>query len=485
MARSLLDAEAIEGFVDRFLIDRYEERRPTPQCHRDWWRMVSSSRKKIAFAAPRGHGKSTALNHAYGLAAALFQQHPFQLKVSKTYALACEKIEQAKQELLNNEKIQHIFRLERIVRDRENDFIAEMKDGYKFRMMALGMQQATRGLSWGTMRPTLIQGDDLEDDEEVMNRDRRDKGMNWIMKTLLPMGGENTEIRIYGTILHNDSCLMRLINMKSWTTKVWQACDEVVSEESILWPEKFPRSRLLEIKQDYVDSGSLAGFNMEYRNIASDTTSGYFRKEDFVGMVEGDIDRKYTYYVAVDFAISTKERRDYTVMLVAGLDEAGFLYVVDVVRGRWDGNQIIDEMLAIERAYGPQQFFVEDGAIRKALGPALELRMRAEGDTGLYMNMVPMVPTKDKESRGRSIQARMRARAVKFRKDASWFADFEDECLQFPRGNHDDQVDALAWMGLGLAKMVTPIGDEEELDLEYAQARREATTMGRSMTTGY
>ena len=278
----VLNAETIEGFTKAFLLDRYEERRPTPPCHREWWRMVTSPHKKIALAAPRGHGKSTALNHAYGLCAALFKRHPFQLKVSKTYGLACEKVEQAKQELIQNEKLRHVFKLKAILRDRENDFIAEMSDGYKFRMMALGMQQATRGLSWGTMRPTLIGGDDLEDDEEVMNRDRRDKGMSWIMKTLLPMGGEATEIRIYGTILHADSCLMRLINMKSWQTRIWEACDDSISPESILWPEKFNRERLLSIKQDYIDAGNLAAFNMEYRNIARDTTSGYFRPEDFV-----------------------------------------------------------------------------------------------------------------------------------------------------------------------------------------------------------
>ena len=481
----LLDATTIAGFVDHFLIEGYNERRATPACHREWWRMVTSPHKKVVLAAPRGHGKSTAINHAYGLCAALFKQHPFQLKVSKTYALACEKIEQAKQELLTNDKIKHIFALRKIIRDRENDFIAEMDDGYKFRMMALGMQQATRGLSWGTMRPTLIQGDDLEDDEEVMSRDRRDKGMNWIMKTLLPMGGEQTDIRIYGTILHNDSCLMRLINMKSWKARIWEACDDTVAQESILWPDKFPRERLLSIKQDYIDSGSLAGFNMEYRNIATDTTSGYFRKEDLVAMKPDDVERKYTYYVAVDFAISTKERRDYTVMLVGGVDEAGVLYVIDVVRKRLDGNQIIEEMIAIERAYHPEQWFLEDGAIRKALGPALELAMRAADDHGLYLNMQPMTPTKDKESRARSIQARMRARAVRFRSDASWYPDFEDELLQFPRGNHDDQVDALAWLGLGLAKMVVPLTEDEEEEEELFTARRENMSFGRSVVTGY
>ena len=485
----VLDAHAIEGFVEAFLIDTFEERRAIAPCHRAWWEMVTLPDQQVVFAAPRGHAKSTNVNHAYGLAAALFQFHPFQLKVSKTYALACEKLEQAKQELLTNEKLRRVFRLKRLIREREDDFIAEMTDGYKFRMMALGMQQATRGRSWGTMRPTLIQLDDAEDDEEVMNRERRDKAMAWFLKTLLPMGGEKTQIRVYGTVLHADSLLMRLINMKSWRSGVWEACDETVSEESILWPEKFPRERLLQIKQTYIDAGNLAAFNMEYRNIAFDTSSGYFRKEDFIGVSDDELnDKRLTYYVGGDFAISTKERRDYTVFFVAGLDEEGFLYVVDLYRGRWDGNQIIDEMLGIERAYAPAQWFVESGAILKALGPAIELRMRAEGETGLYMNLVPMIPTKDKEARARSIQARMRGRGVRWRKDAHWYPDLVDEFLQFPRGNHDDMIDAAAHLGMGLAKMVTPVSEDDELDFEYREARREAVSFGhdgRSSITGY
>jgi len=43
--------------------------------------------------------------------------------------------------------------------------------------------------------------------------------------------------------------------------------------------------------------------------------------------------KKLTYYVGMDFAISEDQRRDYTVIVVAGMDTDGMLYVVDVQRG--------------------------------------------------------------------------------------------------------------------------------------------------------
>src|SRR6266581_5649553 len=157
-----LDADTIEGFSERFLIDHYDERVATPQVHRDWWNDVTSSHPRVDIAANRGGAKSTALNHCYGLAASLFQVHPFELKVCKTWQLACEKLDQAKNELLTNEPLRRTFGFRKFVRERDDDIIVELCDPttrkpYRFRKVAIGMGQAVRGSTFGTIRPTLIQ----------------------------------------------------------------------------------------------------------------------------------------------------------------------------------------------------------------------------------------------------------------------------------------------------------------------------------------
>ena len=321
-----------------------------------------------------------------------------------------------------------------------------------------------------------------------MNKERREKGIRWVLNTLLPMGAKRAQIRIFGTILHAESMLAKLCKDPEWVSKIWSACDAEVSEKSILWPEMFPREDLLSLKRKFVSQMNLVGFNMEYRNIARDETSGLFRREDFRGMTSEDESKRMTYYVGVDYAISKETQRDYTAMVVAGMDEEGFLYIVDVVRGQWDdGNVIIDKMFDIEKAYRPDEWFVEAGAIQKSLGAALELRMRAEDDNkGLYLNLVLMSHGgKDKVARSSNIRARIRGKGVRFHRDASWFPDFEDECLQFDRGKNDDQVDALAYIGMGLARMITPTTVEEEEDYNWRKETRETLQMGRSAVTGY
>jgi len=73
------------------------------------------------------------------------------------------------------------------------------------------------------------------------------------------------------------------------------------------------------------------------------------------------------YYAAVDFAISNKERSDYTVIAVVGVDDMNRWYVVDVRRGRWDSKEIIDLMFAMQIKWKPELFTLEGGMIQKSI----------------------------------------------------------------------------------------------------------------------
>jgi phage terminase large subunit-like protein len=81
----------------------------------------------------------------------------------------------------------------------------------------------------------------------------------------------------------------------------------------------------------------------------------------------------------------------------------------------------------------------------------------------------------------------MRAGAVKFDKSAEWFYDFEDEALIFPRGKHDDQVDAMAYVGLIVDRMVNAASKKELMDEEYEEEYQQSglADAGRSEYTGY
>jgi predicted phage terminase large subunit-like protein len=141
-------------------------------------------------------------------------------------------------------------------------------------------------------------------------------------------------------------------------------------------------------------------------------------------------------------------------------------------------------MFSIQTRYKPELFIVESGNIEKALGPFLNKEMH---DRNTYINLYPMVPTKDKLSRARSLQARLRAGGIRFDKGASWYPSLEDEMVRFPKDRHDDQVDALSWIGLVLDKIINAPTPQELADDEYEEDlwRTSGDQQGKSLVCGY
>jgi phage terminase large subunit-like protein len=94
---------------------------------------------------------------------------------------------------------------------------------------------------------------------------------------------------------------------------------------------------------------------------------------------------------------------------------------------------------------------------------------------------------KDKIARSRAIQARIRAGGVRFNMNDDWFDTFFNECLQFPRGKHDDQVDAFAYLGLMLLQLTEAPTIEEVEEEEYDDELRISGhgESGRSLVCGY
>jgi predicted phage terminase large subunit-like protein len=167
------------------------------------------------------------------------------------------------------------------------------------------------------------------------------------------------------------------------------------------------------------------------------------------------------------------------------MDDIGRLFMVHAIKERMDSLEIINTMMALQRNYKPVLFGVEKGVIQKSIGPYLNTEMLKRNE---YLNLVLLAPSVDKLTRAGSMQARMRAGAVRFDKETDWYQSFEDELLRFPRDKHDDQVDAWAYMGLMLDKMWEAPTEKEEEDEEYLLMKRKHESdemVGRSMVTGY
>ena len=514
MTKIQLTADLVYGFVGSLLAKSMDEAAPTPDAHIEWWQMCCSDHNFVAIAAPRGHAKTTALTKGYTLASVLFRDSDFVLLVSDTYNQACLFLGEIKRELITNQDLIELFGIRRdengvplLITDRENDIIVEMEDGHQFRIMALGSEQKVRGLLWNGKRPNLIMGDDLENDEIVMNSERRQKFANWVDNALLPCLSERGKVRIVGTILHMGSFLeMRMpkdhssntihedlcVSMKEpdeagWFSARYAAHGPDGKFEKLLWPVKWSEKRLRAKQRMFIANGNPEGYYQEYLNRPIDPHNAYFRKEDLTEMTDGDYTRPwrdYPCYLSVDLAVSDKQKRDWCAFGVGYIDDAGMLYIKKVIRDRMDSKEIVDTVLMLAEQHPFQCVLIGKGALEKAIGPFLEQEMRIRNQ---YLYLEPIPEVVDKRMGAQAIRGRMRAGGVKFDKLAPWYPEFEAELLQFDRGRYDDQVDMMKLFGMHLNSLIEAPTKEDLIQQEYDEDLQSSGLweLGRDRVTGY
>lgn len=501
----MLNAATIEGFVRSLLLPSFDDPAEIPECHKEWWDACCSQNRYVAIAAPRGFAKSTAITHSYLLAKVLFRESRFAIIVSDSESQAVLFLNDIKKELLTNENLRGLFSIKEgpFLKDSETDIIVEFTDGQSFRIMAKGSEQKLRGLKWDRKRPDLIICDDMENDELVMNKERRDKLKRWFSSALLPVLSDRGIIRMVGTILHADSLLANFMPIETskstistplkvyqnktrtsgWYSMLYRAHNKDFSQ--LLWPEKKTAEILQTIRKEvYEAQGLLDLYSQEYLNNPVDESNTYFRRSDFIPEKLEDKDLPLTYYITFDGAWSEKQKTDYTAILVSGLDSNSVLHLKHMIRARMDPLEVSTNIFELVKLYDPVMVVTEKGAYAHAIQSVMNKRMEEDN---VFFRVETINPSTDKVHRAQAIRLRARAGKVKADKGADWWDNFEDEIMSFPRGKYDDQVDALSLVGLTLNKYLEAPTKEELIEDALDEEKRESGLYeeGRSDLTGY
>jgi predicted phage terminase large subunit-like protein len=201
-----------------------------------------------------------------------------------------------------------------------------------------------------------------------------------------------------------------------------------------------------------------------------------------------DADRRKNKLVcaAADWAITKQQASNRTSLTVGGTCLDNLLHFVDQRVGKWDSLEIVEKVFQLQLDHRPDIFWVESGQIWASLKPMFQKEMLARE---IFINFVERAPIKDKASRGRSLQKRMRAGHTRWDTQTTWFEGMKEEMLRFTEhaeATLDDQFDSAALLSLGFEDMAL-IGEEDFQDEEEAELLRTdpRTTGGRSEVTGY
>ena len=224
-----------------------------------------------------------------------------------------------------------------------------------------------------------------------------------------------------------------------------------IAPDEYIWPEKFSPELLAQIREIMGEED----FSALYMGRPVPEEGGFFKK-DFIQNYQPherpDL-KTLRIYASSDHAVTTKIYSNHSVLLIAGVDPAGQVWLLDCVRKKTTAEDIVNEMIRLMKKWRPITWFAARDQISKSIGPFLKNRMRAEG---VYLTHIEdSSEVGNKMQKAQSIRGMMALGLVRFPVKAAWYADMVAELLRF-RGEgdaQDDQVDALGHLGRGLHRM--------------------------------
>lgn len=313
----------------------------------------------------------------------------------------------------------------------------------------------------------LIIDDPIKNDEEAQSQTERDKHWNWFTKVALTrVMRASGRVVICMTRWHEDDIVGRLTDKDNEhynfeIAKNWQMLHIPAEAEendplrrevgAPLWAEMASPEFLKEMK--LIDP---RGFSALYQGRPTPEEGNEIKRDMIRTYQPHELPRALRPYAASDHAVSEEQaaNRDPTCMGIGSIDESGVLWILpDLFWRHADTEKVVDNMLLMMKQHLPQIWWAEKGHISKSIGPFLRKRMVEEQT---YINLQEVTPVKDKLTRARAIIAMINMGRVRFPAFAPWWGKALDEMLKFPNGKHDDFVDMIAYLGLGLMQQVRP-----------------------------
>lgn len=290
--------------------------------------------------------------------------------------------------------------------------------------------------------------DDLLDASDAYSKAERDKVNNWLATTF---GNRFNDLRtgIMGVImqrLHGEDVAGFILATEPqlWChlsiPQLWDESQRKVTslgwtdprtvDGELMFPERFPAD-IIAAEKNRLGSSAFAGQHQQRPSAAE----GEIFKRGHLQLLSADVLPTCSeVIISLDTAFSLKTTADYSVMLVMGRIDRGFV-ILDLIRERYAYPQLRKVTEELAARWKPTAVLVEE----KASGQSLVQSLQQE-------TTLPVVPVKvdaDKISRANTVTPTWEAHRVFAPIGAPWLQDFEEELYAFPKAPHDDQVDAL------------------------------------------
>lgn len=445
----LLKAKSLQDLYvfNKHILKVEQGKQELASFHKDLCRYIRDDRKKKKLILiPRGHLKSTLITIGYTVQRTVENVNTRTLILNATWQMAVDFLTEIKRHLRENEKILELWgdttvgasewSADRITLKRTDTNIKGPT------VWAAGVESNLVG-----SHPDLIIFDDVVARENTTTPEQKEKVILRYKDALdlLEPGGQLiiigtrwAEDDLYGWIMNRENNIFKdfdILVLKAYTGNI-----ETGEEFVPLWPEKFSQKELL----GRLNQKGWYEFSSQYLNDPVPEEDATFKRSDFryfseVSEIKG---KQMKRILTVDPAISMSKEADNTAIVGTGLDQFGNIFILDIVKGHFTPQQIIEYLFRLQETWHFDLIGVETIAYQKALSYSIQEEIRKRKR---YLPIVEIQQHEtSKDQRIKGLQPLYQQNKIYHRKDLQNTAYLEDELLHFPRSRRDDVIDALS-----------------------------------------
>lgn len=410
---------------------------------------------RLIITFPPRHGKSELTSRRFP--AWLLGRDPYRHIMFGTYNQPfAEDFGRKVREIINSQAHQTVFKGCTLAKGSQAADRLATEDGGMAVFVGRGGSATGRGADF------LIIDDPLKDRAEAESDLVRDALWDWFNDTMSTrLMSDTGAIIIIQTRWHEDDLVGRLTDpsnphFNEDEAKNWKIINipAIAGDNDALgrkpgealWPERFGIDYLKSFQ-----ARNPRGFSALYQQEPTPKDGTLFKDDMFRFYRRDELPDGLRIYAASDHAVGVKQEHDKTCMLIAGVDQKSNIWILDAWWKRARTDTAVEGMLDMMKKWRPITWWAESGHITKSIGPFLFKRMMEDR---IFVRVSEQSAAKDKVTRAQSIIGRMGMGMVLFPAYEPWTETAKQELMKFPGGRHDDFVDALAHLGMGLDTML-------------------------------
>jgi len=252
--------------------------------------------------------------------------------------------------------------------NRKTDSEMEMAnvDGVELNLKGYGASTNIRGVRYKGVRPDMVILDDITTNEAMTSETIQNTINNNFYKSVIPaLHPTRYKLFFIGTPISERDLLHQLSDNPEWTIHKFPICEKFPCKKEEFvgnWSDRFPYEAVKSKYDMLKAAGQAQSFYQEYMLEITDLTTLLVNEDDVKWFDPSTIRKNrdgYNFYIATDFATSTKKSADFSVIGVFAINNNNDWMLVDGQAKRQTMQENIDDIFRYVKRWNPLSVGIE------------------------------------------------------------------------------------------------------------------------------